>query len=150
MLQFMGWQRVGLEWVTKQQWIYGCSKINFWKVRMYVVLLYMARSFCESSTILPWFNTLVTWCEELTHWKRLWCWERLRAGGEEVDREQDGGMASPTQWTWVWANFRRYWSPGKPGVLQSMGLQRIGHDWVTQQQPTFIGLQWGWNETIHI
>ena len=35
-------------------------------------------------------NTLSTWCEEPTHWKRLWCWERLRAGGEGGDRGWDG------------------------------------------------------------
>ena len=49
-------------------------------------------------------NTLVTWCEELTHWKRLWCWERLKAGGEGDDRGWDGWMASLTQWTCVWAS----------------------------------------------
>ena len=46
-------------------------------------------------------NTLVTWCEGLTHLKRPWCWERLKAGGEGGDRGWDGWMASPTQWTWV-------------------------------------------------
>ena len=50
-------------------------------------------------------NTLATWCKELTHWKRPWCWERLKAGGEGSDREYDGWMASPTQWTWVWASY---------------------------------------------
>ena len=49
-------------------------------------------------------NTLATWCEELTHWKRPWCWERLRAGGKGDDRGWDGWMASLTQWTWVWTN----------------------------------------------
>ena len=49
-------------------------------------------------------NTLATWCEELTHWKRSWCWERLKAGGEGDDRGWDGWMASLTQWTWVWTN----------------------------------------------
>ena len=48
-------------------------------------------------------NTLATWWEELTHWKRFWCWERLKAGGEGDDRGWDGWMASLTQWTWVWA-----------------------------------------------
>ena len=47
-------------------------------------------------------NTSATWCEELTHWKRPWCWERLKAGGEGDNRRWDGWMASPTQWTWVW------------------------------------------------
>ena len=52
-------------------------------------------------------DTLATWCEELTHWKRPWCWERLKAGGEGDDRGWDGWMASATQWTWVWANSGR-------------------------------------------
>ena len=46
--------------------------------------------------------------------------------------EWDGWMASPTQWTWVWASSRSWWWTGKPGVLQSMGLQRVGYDWVTK------------------
>ena len=52
-------------------------------------------------------NTLAAWCEELTHWKIPWCWERLKAGGEGDDRGLDEWMASLTQWTWVWANSRR-------------------------------------------
>ena len=68
-----------------------------------------------------------------THWKRPWYWERLKAR-EGDDRGRDGWMASPTQWTWVWANSGRWWRTGKPGILQSMGLQRVGHDWVTEQQ----------------
>ena len=77
-------------------------------------------------------NTLATWCQELTHWKRLWFWERLKAGGEGEDRGWDGWMASLTRWTWVWAIFRSRWWTGKPGILQSMGSQRVGHDWVTE------------------
>ena len=77
-------------------------------------------------------NTLATGCEELTHWKRPWCWERLRAGGEGEDRGWGGWMASPTQWTWVWVNSRSWWWTGRPGVLRFMGSQRVGHDWVTE------------------
>ena len=73
-------------------------------------------------------NTLATWCEELTHWKRPWSWERLKAG-EGVDRGWDGWMASPTQW--VWASSRSWWWTRKPGVLQSMGSQSVRHDWVS-------------------
>ena len=73
-----------------------------------------------------------TWCEELTDWKRLWCWERLKAGREGEDRGWDGWMASPTQWTWVWASSRSWWWAGRPGVLQSMGSQRVRHDWETE------------------
>ena len=76
-------------------------------------------------------NTLATWCEELTHWKRPWCWERLNTGREGNDRGWDGWMASPTQWTWVWACSRRWWKTGTPGILQSMGSQRVRQDWVT-------------------
>ena len=83
------------------------------------------------------FNTLGTWRKELTHWKRPWCWERLRAGGEGINRGWDGGMASSTQWTWVWTNSGRYWRTGKPRVLQSMGSQRVRHNWVTEQQQLF-------------
>ena len=76
-------------------------------------------------------NTLASWCEELTHWKRPWCWERLKAGGEGDDR-WDGWMASPTRWTWVWASSGSWWWTGKPDMLQSMGSQRVGHDWETE------------------
>ena len=65
-------------------------------------------------------------------WKRPWCWERLRAGGEWDNRGWDGWMASPTQQTWAWVNSGSWWWTGKPGVLQSMWLQRVGHDWVTE------------------
>ena len=70
-------------------------------------------------------NTLATWCEELIHWKRSWCRERLRAGGEGEARGWDGWMASPTQWTWVWVGSGSWWWTGKPGMLQSMGWQEL-------------------------
>ena len=76
-------------------------------------------------------NTLGTWCEELTHWKRPWCWERLGAGGKGSNRGWEGWMASSTQWTWVWVNAGRWWWTGRPGMLQSMESQRVGHDWAT-------------------
>ena len=58
-------------------------------------------------------------------------WETLKAGGEGDDREWDGCMASPNQWTWVWASSRRWWRTGKPGVLQYIGSQRAGHNRTT-------------------
>ena len=75
---------------------------------------------------------MATWCEELTHWKRPWCWERLKAGGDGDDREWDDWMASPTHWTWVWVNSGSLWWTGRPGVLRLMGSQRVEHDWVTE------------------
>ena len=62
-------------------------------------------------------NTLATWCKELAHWKRPWCWERLKAGREGDDRGWDGWMASLMQWTWVWASSGSWWWTGKPSVL---------------------------------
>ena len=79
---------------------------------------------------LQYFFT--TWCEELTHWKRSWCWERLKAGEEGDDRGWDGWMASLTRWTWVWVNSGSWWWTGRPGVLRFMGLQRVRHDWATE------------------
>ena len=61
---------------------------------------------------------------------------------EGDDRGWDGWMVSPTWWTWVWANSRRQWKTVKPGMLQSMGSQRVGQDWTTeqlQQLGTFCG-----------
>ena len=72
------------------------------------------------------------WCEELTHLKRSWCWERLRTGGEGDDRGWDGWMASPTQWTWVWLDSGSWWWTGRPGMLQFMGSLRVGHDGATE------------------
>ena len=68
-------------------------------------------------------SALATWCAELTHWKRPWCWEGLGAGGEGDDRGWDGWLASPTRWTWVWAGSGRQWRSGKPSMLQSLGSQ---------------------------
>ena len=77
-------------------------------------------------------NTLATSWKVLIHWETPWCWERLGAGGEGDNREWDGWMASPTQWAWVWVNSESLWWTGRPGVLQFMGSQRVGHDWVTE------------------
>ena len=89
--------------------------------------VYIGRTDVEAET-----NILATWCEEVTHLKRPWCWERLKVGGEGDDRGWDGWMASLTQWTCVWVDSRSWWWTGRPGMLQFMGLQRIGHDWTTE------------------
>ena len=74
---------------------------------------------------------MATSCEELTHWKRLWCWEGLGAGGKGDDRGWDGWMASLTRWTWVSVNSGSWWWTGRPGMLWFMGSQRVGDDWTT-------------------
>ena len=68
----------------------------------------------------------------LTHWKRLWCWEGLGAGGEGDNRGWDGLMASLTRWMWVSVNSWSWWWTGWSGVLRFMGSQRVGHDWATE------------------
>ena len=73
-------------------------------------------------------------CKQLTHWKRPWLWERLKAEGEEGDRGWDGWMASLIQWSWTWANSWRWWRTGKPGELQSMVSWRVGHNLATEQK----------------
>ena len=71
-----------------------------------------------------------------------WCWERLRAKGEDGGRWWDGEITSLTQWTWVWTNFRQWWT-GKAGLLQSTGSQRVGHHLASEQlqeQYTYLTL----------
>ena len=64
--------------------------------------------------------------------EKPWCWERLRTGGEGDDRGWDGWMLSQTQWTWVWVNSGRWLWPGRPGMPQFRGSQRVRHDWATE------------------
>ena len=86
-------------------------------------------------------SSLATWHKELTHWKRPWCWERLKAGGEGDDRRWVGWMASPTQWTWVSVNSRRWWWTGRSvhGVAKSQ-TQLI--DWIELNGSYRICFMW--------
>ena len=81
---------------------------------------------------------LATWFKELTHGKTPWCWERMKVGGEGDNRGWDGWMASLTQWTWVWVDASSWWWTWRPGLLQFMRLQRVGHDWATELNWTEI------------
>ena len=116
------WRRLlGVPW-TERRWSQSKLKKS--------VLKFHCKDWCWSWSSSS--STLAIWCEELTHWRRLWCWERLKGGGKGDDRGWDGWMASPTEWTWVWASSGSWWWTGKPSVLQSMGLQRVRHDCVTE------------------
>ena len=100
---------------------------------MYACIVVRGEAECRRVGAWSWNSTtLATRCRDLTHWKRPWCWERLRAGGKGDETGWDGWMASPTQLTWVWVNSRSWWWTGRPGVLQSVGLQRVRHDWATE------------------
>ena len=90
--------------------------------------VFIGRTDAEAETPVLW----PPHAKEKTHWKRLWCWEGLGAGGEGDDRGWDGWMASPTRCTWVWVNSGSWWWTGRPGVPWFMGSQRVSHDWVTE------------------
>ena len=102
-------------------------------------------------------ETLILWPPDAKNQligNRPWCWERLKVGGEGDDRGWDGWMTitgwltSPTLWTWVWVNFRSWWWTGNPGMLQSMGLQRVGPNWMTELNWTKRNL-WKWILNVH-
>ena len=93
--ELRGWRRLlRVPWTARRSNQFILKEIN---------LEYSLKDWCWGWNS----NTLATWFEELTHWKRPWCWEKLKAGGEGNDRGWDSWMASLTQWTWVWANSRR-------------------------------------------
>ena len=94
--------------------------------------VFIGRTDAEAET-----PSLATWWEELTHLKIPWCWDRLKARGEGDDRGWDGWMASLTQWAWVWVNSGSWWWTRRPGMLQSIGSQRVRHDWVTELTKVF-------------
>ena len=102
------------------------------------------------------YNTLATWCDEPTHWETLWYQERSRAGGEGDDRGSDGWTASSTQWAWVWESSGRWWWIAKPGVLQSMGSQRVRHDranelnWRKRRATFWVTAKTRWACFIHM
>ena len=87
-------------------------------------------------------NTLATWCEELTHLKRPWCWKRLRAGGEGDDGGWDRWMASQTQWIWVWVDSGSWWWTGRPAEVHRVAKSRTRmSDWTELNWGPFMLLQ---------
>ena len=86
---------------------------------------------------LQYFGHLM-WRIHWIHWKRPWCWERLKVGGQGDNRGWDGWMASLTQWTWVWVNSGSWWWTGRPGVLQSVESLRVRQDWATELNWSFL------------
>ena len=90
--------------------------------------IFLGRTDAEAETPMLWPPDVKNWLIG----KDLDAGKRLKAGGEGDYRGWDGWMASLTLWTWVWVSSRGWWWAGKPGILQSMGSQRVGHDWVTE------------------
>ena len=78
---------------------------------------------------LQYFGNLMRRTDPLKKTLRL---GKIEGGREGDDRGWDGWMASPTEWTWVWVNSGSWWWTGRPCVLQSLGSQKVGHDWATE------------------
>ena len=143
-----GW----MSWTIKKAEGQRIDAFKLWDLRRYLRVLWMARR--SNQSILKEINHEYTLEELILKWKfqyfgqPMWRTDsleksltlgRTEAGGEGDDREWDGWMASPTQWTWVSASSRSWWWTRKPGMLQSMGLQRVGHDWAIKLNSTELG-----------
>ena len=109
--------------LQSQTWLSELHYIQMRKLLFYIKI-YKATAM---KTFCYWYKD-----NQNFHWKRLWCWEGLGAGGEGDNRGWDGCRASLTRWVWVWVNSGSWWWTGRPGVLRCMGMQRVGHDWVTE------------------
>ena len=123
-------------WTIKKAECWRIDALELWCWRRLLRVLWTARRSNQSilKEISPEYSleglilklklklqTLATWCKELTHLKRSWCWEKLKGGGEGKDRGWDGWMASPIRWTWIWVGSGSWWWTWRPGVLQFMG-----------------------------
>ena len=115
------WESLGLQ---------GDPTSPFWRP----ALGFLWREWCWSWNS----STLTTSCEELIHWKRLWCWEGFGVGGEGDERGWDGCVLSVTRWKWVWVNSGSWCRTRRPGMLRFMGSQRVGHHWATELNWTEI------------
>ena len=125
----------------KESWAWRIDALELWCWRRLLGIPFTARRSKQfiQKEISPEYslkglmlNLKLQYFVHLTHLKRPWCWERCKAGGEEDSRGWRGCMGSLTQWRWVWLNSGSWWWTGSPGMLQSMGSQRVGHDWATE------------------
>ena len=98
--------------------------------------IFIGRTDAEAETPILWPSNVKNWLIG----KDPDAGKRLKAGGEGDNRGWDGWMTSLILWTWLWASSGSWWWTGKPGMLQSMGLQRVGHDWVTELK--WLNLAW--------
>ena len=146
MLRFFSVVMFGYEsWTIKKAEPWRIDAFELWCWRRLLRVPWTARSSSQSilKEISPGCSleglTLKLKLQYSVHFMKSWltgkrplCWERLKAREKGDDRGWDGWMASPTQWTWVWVNSRSWWWTERPGVLQSMGSQRVRHDWATE------------------
>ena len=96
--------------------------------------IFIGRTDAKAETAILWPPDAKNWLtgKDWRDWIFPWCWEKLKEGGVKDNKGWDGWMASLTQWSWVWVSSRSWWWIGRPGVLQSLGSHRVGHDWATE------------------
>ena len=119
--------------------IIDAFELWYWRTvhpKGYQCRIFIGRTDAEAKTPILWLPGAKNWLIGKDH-----CWERLKAEGEGSKREWDGWMSSLTQWTWIWVNSGSWPWTGRPGVLQSMGLQGVKHYWVTELNWSMI-LMW--------
>ena len=122
------WRRLfRVPWTARRSNQSILEEISLW--------VFFGRNDAKAETPILWPPHAKSW---LIGKERLWCWEGLGAGGEGDDRGWDGWMASLTRWIWVWVNSGSWWWTGRPGVLQFMASQRVGHDWATELNWKFV------------
>ena len=131
-------------WTIKKAECRRIDAFELWCWRRLLGVPWTARRSNQSilKEISPEYSLEGLMLKHLTHFKRPWWWERFKVGGDGDNRGWDGWMASSTQWAWVWVNSRSWWWIGSPGMLQSMELQRIGHNWATELNWILVYLMW--------
>ena len=120
-----GLQTVGLEKTLASPW--DCKEIKPINLKGNQPWIFFGGTGAEAEAPVFWLPDVKSWLTGKDP-------DAVKAEGKKGHGRWDGWMASPIQWTWTWANSQRWWWTGKPGVLQSMGSQRVGHDLVTEQQ----------------
>ena len=122
--------------VPKELMFLNCDGENSWESLGYKEIMPINPKGNESWIFIGRTDAeaLILWPPDVKSWLtgRPWCWARLRAEGKGGEKGWDGWMTSSTQWTWVWVNSGSCRWTGKPGVLQTMGSQKVRHDWVTE------------------
>ena len=123
------WHGVGSAGYSTILHVYPEEKRTFISCKISLLKYLSLSEFSKIKENQPWIfigrtdaeaeASILTWCEDPTQWKRPWSWERLKAGRKGNGRAWDVWMVSPTQRTWVWANFMNWWRIGKPAVLCS-------------------------------
>jgi len=135
---FLSWRRECVSWEASDlSWPHFLLFV-LTAGRMQQLSLHSESTPTHSLLFITFFNTLATWCEELTHWKRPWCWKRLKAKEKWTSEDKMARQHCQLNGHEFEQTPGHSEGQGKPGMLPSMGLQRVGHDEGTEQQKMFF------------